>query len=190
MKKIFFNLFSLFSCFFYRNRWKTNYFSVKPAPAIDSNRRQRIRGLCCQHSPGLVLGSFGGLVWSRTLKTWKTVGFTASSLKSVEKVVVVLCFRSKMLKKCWFYNVCVSKCWKSIGFIMFSFRNIEKALVSCCFQSKKDEKALVLQCFRSEMLNKHLFYSVFAPKCWKNNPFTVFSLQNVEKPLVLQAKRP
>ena len=106
----------------------------------------------------LVLGPYGGLVWARTLKTWKSIGFTVFSLKIVEKALVLQCFGSKLLKKHWFYNVLAPKCWKSIGFTVFSLQNVEKALV--------------LQCFGSKMLKKHWFYCVFAPKCWKSIGFT------------------
>ena len=63
----------------------------------------------------LVLGPYGGLVWARTLKTWKSIGFTVFSLKIVEKH--------------WFYSVLAPKCWKNIGFTVFSLQNVEKALV-------------------------------------------------------------
>ena len=48
------------------------------------------------------------------------------SLKSIEKALVLLCFRSKMLKNHWFYCVFVQTCWKTIGFIVFSFANVSK----------------------------------------------------------------
>ena len=38
------------------------------------------------------------------------------SLKNVKKQLVLLCFRSTMLKNHWFYCVFAQKCWKSIGF--------------------------------------------------------------------------
>ena len=80
----------------------------------------------------MVLRPYGGLVWSRTLKTWKSIGFTVFSLKNVEKPLVLLCFRSKMLKNHWFYCVFAQKCWKTIGFTS------KEAL--------KPKKTLVLQC--------------------------------------------
>ena len=96
---------------------------------------------------------------------------TVCSLKNVVKPLVLLCFRSKRLKKHWLYGVFAQKYWKSIGFIVCSRRKVEKALV--------------LLCCRSKVLKKQWFYCVFAPECWKNIGFTVFSLQNVEKAMVL-----
>ena len=122
----------------------------------------------------LVLGPYGGLVWSRTLKTWKTIGFTMCSLKSVEKALVLLCFRSKRLNNQWFYckiSVKMQTSEKTIGFT-----------VKTC---TKVNKPLVLQCFRSKMLKNHWFYCVFAQKCSKTIGFTLFSLKNVEKTVVL-----
>ena len=40
------------------------------------------------------------------------------SFKNVKKSLVLLCFRSKMLKNHWFYCVFAPKCWKTIGFIV------------------------------------------------------------------------
>ena len=93
------------------------------------------------------------------------------SLKNVKKPLVLLCFRSKVLKKHWFYCVFAQTYWKTIGFTMFSFKRVEKPLV--------------LLCFRSTMLTNHWFYCVFVQTCWKTIGFTMFSL-NVEKALVLQ----
>ena len=72
------------------------------------------------------------------------------SLKNVKKPLVLLCFRSKMLKNHWFYFVFAQTCWKSIGFTVFSLKNVEKALVLLCCRSKK--------------LKKQWFYCVFAQK--------------------------
>ena len=58
------------------------------------------------------------------------------SLENVEKPLVLLCVRSKILKNQWFYYVFAQKCWKTNGFIMFSLKNIEKSLVLWCFRSK------------------------------------------------------
>ena len=49
-------------------------------------------------------------------KCWTTIGFTVCSLQNVEKPLVLLCFRSKRLKKHWFYCVFAQNCWKTIGF--------------------------------------------------------------------------
>ena len=46
----------------------------------------------------------------------KTSGFTVFSLKTVEKPVVLLCFRSTLKKKQWFYCVFAQNCWKNIVF--------------------------------------------------------------------------
>ena len=73
------------------------------------------------------------------------------SLKHVEKPLVLLCFRSKIMKNHWFYYVFAQKWWKTIGFIVFSLKNVEKQVA--------------LLCFRSKMLKDHWFYYVFAQKC-------------------------
>ena len=46
----------------------------------------------------------------KDLKTWNTIGFTSFSFQDVEKALVLLCFRSKMLKKHWFYSAFTPKC--------------------------------------------------------------------------------
>ena len=66
--------------------------------------------------------------------------------KIVEKHVVLLCFRSHVLKNHWFYYVLAQKALKSIGFTVFSLEHVEKALV--------------LLCFRSQVLKKHVFCCV------------------------------
>ena len=75
----------------------------------------------------------------------------------LNKAFVLLCFRSHMLEKHWFYDVF----------------------------AKHVEKHLVLLCFRSKILKKHWFYCVFAQKLRKISGFTLFSLTYVEKALVL-----
>ena len=62
------------------------------------------------------------------------------SLKCIEKQLVLLCFRSNMLKKHWVYCVFAQKGWKTIGFIACSLKSIEKALVLPCFRSKRSKK--------------------------------------------------
>ena len=115
---------------------------------------------------------------------WKTIGFTS---KEAEKNWKTIGFTVKPApgnratgQPGWSYGfgvwVCNTRSW---------IRNEEPLQPSCL-----GKKALVLLCFRSKMLKKQWFYCVFAPKCWKNIGFTVFSLQNVEKALVLQTKRP
>ena len=83
-------------------------------------------------------------------KNVQIIGFTVCSLKNVKKQLVLLCFRSKMLKNHWFYCVFAQKCSKTIGFIVFSWL------------------------FRSKTLKNHWFYSVFLTfqaKKWKNHWF-------------------
>ena len=46
----------------------------------------------------------------------KTIGFTVFSLKLVEKPLVLLCFRSKMLKNHWFCHCRAPTCWKMPSF--------------------------------------------------------------------------
>ena len=70
-------------------------------------------------------------------KCWKTIGFTVFSRKKVEKALVLLCVRSKMLKNHRFYCVFAQKCWKTIGFTVFSLKNVEKPLV---LQAKRPKR--------------------------------------------------
>ena len=61
----------------------------------------------------------------------KAVGFTVLSLKSIEKALVLLCFRSKRLKNNWFYCKIIVKMLKSeknSGFTMKSFKKEQKPL--------------------------------------------------------------
>ena len=67
----------------------------------------------------------------------KTIGFTVFSLQHVEKAMVLLCFRSTLLKKQWLYCVFAQKSWKSMGFTVFSLKSIEQALVLLCFHSNR-----------------------------------------------------
>ena len=87
----------------------------------------------------------------------KSIGFTVFSVKYIEKPLVLLCFRSKMLKKHWFYCVVAQHKQKSNGFAVFSLKNAENPLV--------------LLCFRSKVLKKQWCYFVFAQKCWKTIGF-------------------
>ena len=68
--------------------------------------------------------------------------------KNVDKPLVLLCFRSKMLKNHWFYCV----------FLTFSFKNVKKPLV--------------LLCFRSKMLKNHWFYKQRGRTNWTTIGFT------------------
>ena len=65
---------------------------------------------------------------------------------------------------------------------------IKKPLVLLCFRSLRRKKPMVLLCFRSTMLKKHWCSCDFVPKGYKTIGFTAFSSENIEKPLVLQAK--
>ena len=57
----------------------------------------------------------------------KTIGFTVFSLKSIEKALVLLCFRSKRLKNQWFYCK-MQKSEKTIGFTVKNFKKEQKPL--------------------------------------------------------------
>ena len=96
-----------------------------------------------------------------------------------------------MLKKHWFYIVFAQTILKSIGFTVFLLKNVKKPSVLLCFPSK--------------MLKNHWFYCAFVQKCKKSTGFyCVFgptkyqksigfidpATDIIEKPLVLQAKRP
>ena len=114
---------------------KQLFLPLKITPLQWDPKQQELK---TQLRPRLVLGPYGGLVWSRTLKTWKkNIGFIVVSLKNSEKAMVLLCFRSKVLKKQWFYYVFAQRLWKRTGFIVFSLKHVEKALVLPCFRSKK-----------------------------------------------------
>ena len=63
------------------------------------------------------------------------------SLKNVEKPLVLLCFRSKMLKNHWFYCVFVQKDWKTIGFIV-KMQKSEKTIGFTVKNVKKEQKPL------------------------------------------------
>ena len=91
-------------------------------------------------------GFFDGLVGWRTLKTvkihwiynvfaqtcWTTLVSILFWLNWSETTMVLLCFRSNMLKQHWFYCVFAQQVWKTSGFFV---------------------------CFRSIVVNKHRFYS-------------------------------
>ena len=102
-----------------------HWFYCKTSPEQPSNQaamlEQRIRGLSLQHS---FLEEEWGTLTDKLFR---------------EKALVLLCFRSRMLKKQWFYLVFDRKCWKSIGFTLFSIENCEKAMVLLCFRSKQSK---------------------------------------------------
>ena len=59
----------------------------------------------------------------------------------------LFCFRSKLLKKYWFYCVIAQKCLKTIGFIAFSLQQVAflvRILVRKCIKRKKCKKPLVV----------------------------------------------
>ena len=63
------------------------------------------------------------------------------SLKSIEKALVLLCFRSKVLKKHWFYCVFAQKGWKTIGFIV-KMQKSEKTIGFTVKIFEKEQKPL------------------------------------------------
>ena len=98
------------------------------------------------------ISNYGFGPWScntRLEKLWGTL-----TDKLFREPLVLLCFRSQMLKNHWFYCVFAQKCWKTMCFTVYLLKNIEKPLV--------------LLHVRSKTLKKHLFYCVFAPKSSKN----------------------
>ena len=88
--------------------------------------------------------------------------------EQAEKPLVLLCFRSKRLKKHWFYCVFAHKGWKTIGFIVFSLKKIEKPLVLLCFSSKRLKNHWVYCIFVSRCCFLSVFDCVFAHTCAKN----------------------
>ncbi len=64
------------------------------------------------------------------------MGFTVFSLNNVEKPLILMCFRSKMVNDYWFYCAFAQKWWKTLGVSMFVPKHVEKPLVSPCFRPK------------------------------------------------------
>ena len=107
-------------------------------------------------------------------KWWKTIGCIVFSLKNVEKPLVLLCFRSKILKKqwwyCvfaqkplknhWFYCVFAQKCWKTIGFIVFVLRNTH--IICLIIQKRSSRYRCVSKIASPEALNN------FTPETYRN----------------------
>ena len=58
------------------------------------------------------------------------------SLKNVKKPLVLLRFRSKVLKTIWFYYVFAQTCWKTIGFMI----KMQKSEQTIGFTKKKHKK--------------------------------------------------
>ena len=132
------------------------------------------------------------------------------SLKSIEKALVLPCFRSKKWKKHWFYCVFAQNCWKTIG---FTSKEAERYWKTIGFTVKPapatashqppatsngfgvwqthTRTAGTQDSLRPRLSKdpqngkKHWFYSVFAQQCWTSIGFILFSLKNVEKALVL-----
>ena len=109
------------------------------------------------------------------------------SLKNVEKALVLLGLRQKMLKNHWFYRSGNRNCWKAIGFTSKEAEMYWKSIGFTMFSLQNIKKALVLRCFRSKSLKKHWFYCVFAQKYWKIIGFTSKEAVKQKKPLVLQS---
>ena len=57
----------------------------------------------------------------------KTIGFTMCSLKSIEKALVLQCFRSKRLKNHWFYCKIIVRMQTSEKTIGFTEKKIKKS---------------------------------------------------------------
>ena len=149
---------------FAQTLWTTSGFAIKPV-------RRRIRDLKFQDSP-----------W------WTSIDFTRCSLANGEQALVLLSFRSKIVKR--HVLMCFhSKMMKSSGFTMFFIKHNENPMVLRFFHSKMvnnywfycktdsrhgfgvwnsktrlDEKALVLLSFVSQLVRKHRFYSVLVRK--------------------------
>ena len=133
----------------------------------------------------------------------KTIGFIVFSFKNVKKPLVLLCFRSKMLKNyeeplqpsClgkkeqkplvlhWFFKKRVVKPISSHGFGPWSCNTRQEKLWGT-LTDKLFREPLVLLCFRSKMLKNHWFYCVFAQKCWKTIGFTSKEAVKQKKTLV------
>ena len=82
------------------------------------------------------------------------------SLKNVETQLVLLCFRSNMMKKHWFRCVFVQTWWKPIGFIVFSIKHYEKPSVLL-------NHGFGVRVCNTQMVKKHWFYCVFSVPKWK-----------------------
>ena len=63
------------------------------------------------------------------------------SRKKVEKPLVLLCFRSKVVEKHWFYSVFTQKGWKTIGFII-KMQKSENTIGFTVKIFKKEQKPL------------------------------------------------
>ena len=61
-------------------------------------------------------------------KVFKSIGFTVCSLKSIEKALVLLCFRSKKLKNQRLYCKIIVKMQKKHGFTMKNLKKEQKPL--------------------------------------------------------------
>ena len=131
------------------------------------------------------------------------------SLKNVKKPLVLLCFRSKMLKNNWFYKQRGLKTKKTIGFT--SKEALKPITSQKCVKIAKPYKNQINFFAMLFFMSKFWFYwessmnllratdsgRAFAILVWRcyeeplqtsclgNHWFTVFSLTNVKNPLVL-----
>ena len=71
-------------------------------------------------------------------------------LQNVVKPCVLLCFRSRMLKKHWFYCVCASTCCKTTCFVVFSLPYVAKTLFLLCLCLKLLNIEQCSLCLRSK----------------------------------------
>ena len=102
-------------------------------------------------------------------RCWKTIGFIACSLKIVENPLLLLCFRSHMLKNHWFYCVFAQKCWKTIGFIVFSLQNVEKPLVLLCCGSQNVDFCQCFSLFSLRLRSENLIKCIKSLTFWSTN---------------------
>ena len=102
------------------------------------------------------ISSHGFGPWNSNTRLDKLWGTLTDKLFR-EKTIVLLCFRSKMLKNNWFYCVFAQKCWKTIGFIVFSLTNVEKAFVLLCFWGLGLRKHWIYSHFIGFLFNKLRF---------------------------------
>ena len=89
------------------------------------------------------------------------------SLKNIEKIMVLLCFRSKVLKKHWFYCVFAQKGWTTIGFIVKEQKSEKKPLVLPWKIVKKSNFAYKTNAFLKKRVVKQIPAYGFGP--WSCN---------------------
>ena len=92
-------------------------------------------------------GPYYGLVWSRTLLRPRLI----KDSKNIKNPLVLLCFRSKIMKKLWFYCVFAQK----VAFLV-------KILVPKCKKHKKNEKKNIsFSRINRKKINFDVFYLCF-----------------------------